>query len=260
LADEREKLWQKKSLGQVFLKTTWPAEKIVDVLISNKVRRVLEIGPGGGVLTDLLITAGMKVTAVEKDDRFARELSSNSNLEVINEDITTFNMVEWCENQNEPIAIVGNIPYNISTLILRDTLNVVDKLVCAVFMTQFEFAERLVAVPSTKKYSSLSVFAQLRSNINMECKVERDCFKPVPKVDSAIFSMMPKENVLSKSELKWVEVVCRTAFSQRRKKLHNAVKRLVAEVEGECPINYNRRPDTLSPEEYVELAGFLKQD
>ncbi len=260
---------QKKSLGQVFLNETWPAEKVVEILKKESVLKVLEIGPGGGVLTRLMVSNGFHITAVEKDDRFAEQLIKSSevwseslpgSLAVINEDILKFDLEEWVHASGEKLAIVGNIPYNISTPIFKKILPLLDSLAVSVFMTQLEFAERLVGKPNSKSYGSLSVFIQMRSLPTLECLVEKGCFRPVPKVDSAIISLRPLEAILPAKELKWVETVCRTAFTQRRKKLLNAIKPFLKDQENEsCPIDLARRPDAISPEEYVMLADFLKQ-
>ncbi len=251
-------LRQKKSLGQVFLKTDWPVQRMAEKLVELKIQRVLEIGPGGGILTRELLARGLKVTAVEKDDRFAARLAPHQNLEVVNADILKFDWEAWLAESGDRSAVCGNIPYNISSPILLRGLSLTPKLPCMMFMTQLEFAQRVIARPNTKDFGSLTVFAQLRADITLEYKVERACFQPVPKVDSAVILVVPKRDQLPEDVLMAAEQVTRAAFTQRRKKLRNAVRQFLQNTGEEgCPIDLERRPDALAPREFVQLAQFL---
>src|SRR4051812_32087924 len=115
---------QKKSLSQVFLKFDWPVRKVVEKVHSWNATRVLEIGPGGGILTKALVEAGFNVTAVERDDRFVERLKEyqgtlganpGGSLTVVAEDILRFDLSAWLATSNETTAVVGNIPYSISS-------------------------------------------------------------------------------------------------------------------------------------------------
>jgi 16S rRNA (adenine1518-N6/adenine1519-N6)-dimethyltransferase len=276
---ERDPLFQKKSLGQVFLTTDWPVTRMVERLRDLKVQRVIEIGPGAGVLTRALVAAGIRVTAIEKDDRFAARLvdwakeakeqaakaaEGRGTCEVVNADILQFDWEGWLASGTGRAAVVGNIPYNISTPILIRALSLVDKLVGVLMMTQLEFALRVAARPDNKDYGSLTVFAQLRSDVTMEFKVDRTCFNPVPKVDSAVILAVPKRSAerLDDKTLARTEQVTRAAFTQRRKKMRNSIRQLLDARGGEagCPIDLDRRAETLSPQEFVELGRFLFDD
>lgn len=121
---DQDPLYQKKSLGQVFLRTEWPVQRMVERLVELKVERVLEIGPGGGILTRGLLKGGFDVTAVEKDERFAARLEdmaallpsgSPGRLTVIAEDALRFEWESWLDQSRRRTAVVGNIPYNISS-------------------------------------------------------------------------------------------------------------------------------------------------
>lgn len=268
-----ESIRQKKSLGQVFLKTDWPVTRMVEKIVQLRIDRVLEIGPGNGILTKALVEAGIRVTAVEKDDRFAARMTAYAQdlvegphagaLSVINEDILRFDWDVWLAETGGRAAIVGNIPYNISSPLLQKTIDTfgrfgADKLVAVTFMTQLEFAQRIVARPGTKDYGSLTVFAQLRTDISMEFAVPKSCFQPVPKVDSAVILLTPKRDVPDEAVLKQTERITRMAFTQRRKKLRNSVRQFMGQKqEVDCPIDLERRADTLSPKEFVALAAFL---
>ena len=131
-------------------------------------------------------------------------------------------------------------------------------LVGAMLMTQLEFAKRLAAMPGTKDYGSLTVFAQLRAGLNLEFSVPRKCFKPVPKVDSAVITFVHRRDTIEKSLLERAEKITRAAFNQRRKKLRNSIgKFLTEELEESCPVDLERRADSLAPREFVLLGTHL---
>lgn len=257
---------QKKSLGQVFLNTDWPVKRMVEQLVQFNIKRVIEIGPGNGILTMALADAGIHVTAVEKDDRFAERLTDLTKedvrklIDVENIDITKFDLATWIKKGGgAKSAVVGNIPYNISTPIVMWVLPELHNLEAAMFMVQLEFGQRIVSAPDTKDYGSLSVYCQLRAICDFNFKVEKTCFNPVPKVDSAVITLRPRpEPVASEKQLQLTETICRVAFTQRRKKLRNGVKPFMGTLsEADCPIDLNRRAETLTPADFVNLAGFL---
>lgn len=258
---------QKKSLGQVFLKVQWPIDKIVEHIQQKSVTRVLEIGPGGGVLTKAMVEAGLKVTSVEKDDRLIERLKDyfyNSlgvkpdQFDLVHQDVLKFDLGAWLAASKEPTLIVGNIPYNISSPILMWLMPHLHQVAGACFLVQLEFGQRLSSKPSQKSYGSLSVFAQLRARVELLFKVDRTCFQPVPKVDSAVVALEGKADQLDPKLLQKVELLTRTVFTQRRKMLRNGAGPFLGpDGEAGCPIDLNRRPDSLSPEEFVEFAQHL---
>ena len=266
---ERSSISQKKSLGQVFLNTDWPVTRVVEQALDLGMKRVIEIGPGNGILTQALANAGIKVTAVEKDSRFAQRLqdmitadSPNrlQNVEVLNVDILQFDLAEWIKaGGGTPCGVVGNIPYNISTPIVMWVLPHISAIKGAIFMVQLEFGTRIVSEADSKNYGSLSVYCQLRAHCDFNFKVDKTCFTPVPKVDSAVMTLRPRSKLPASGKLlQYSETVCRIAFAQRRKKLRSAVKQFMSKLlEENCPIDLNRRAETLTPEEFVKLAGFL---
>jgi 16S rRNA (adenine1518-N6/adenine1519-N6)-dimethyltransferase len=256
---------QKKSLSQVFLHTDWPCVKICELLVQHGVEQVLEIGPGKGILTRKLVEAGLEVTAVEKDDDLAeymgsvasryQESGSAGSLTVVNEDILKFDISQWVQTHSRRKAICGNIPYNISSPILMHTLPELTAIEGIFFLVQLEFAKRLCSPVNEKSYGSLSVYTQLRAKTKVECKVERACFYPVPKVDSAVISLLPPAYQESPALLKQVEQLTRQVFHQRRKKLSNSLGSFLhmGKVLPEH-IDLSRRCDTLSPQEFIEIA------
>jgi 16S rRNA (adenine1518-N6/adenine1519-N6)-dimethyltransferase len=261
----RDPLYQKKSLGQVFLTTDWPVVRMVEKLKALKIERVMEIGPGNGILTRELVKHGIEITAIEKDDRFAekmadyaKEVTGESSLTIVNEDILCYDWEAWINASKARSAVIGNIPYNISTPIMLRGLACFGSLSAMMFMTQLEFAARVAARHDNKDYGSLSVFAQLRAEISLEYQVPRTAFHPVPKVDSAVVLMTPAREKFSEDLLKQVESLTRQAFTQRRKKLRNSIKSAIEGIEeSSIPIDLERRADNLSPTEFMQLAKFI---
>ena len=262
-----DKFWHKKSLGQVFLRESWPCDKMVDSLKKHKINAVVEIGPGQGALTKVLLEAGLHVTVVEKDDRLIDRLNelstshgTSGTLEVVHQDILKFDIDSWIKNSRfERKAICGNIPYNISSPITVKLLHSLHELKLVILMVQLEFAERVSSSPNSKSYGSISVYTQLRSKAHLDFMVSRKCFHPIPKVDSAVLSLTPLKDRFPDEMLKKVEDLTRKAFSQRRKKLRNSIASFLSdEVElDKLPLDLNRRCDSLSPKEFLSLTQAL---
>lgn len=262
----RNELRPIKSLGQVFLTESWPCVKVAEKMKSWKVSHVLEIGPGPGILTTQLLKAGIKVTAVEKDHRFydhMQDLKLNlpedqrENLELVHCDILRFDLDEWAK-PNTHQAIVGNIPYNISTPILMATLKHLPKLKGLEFLVQLEFGQRVAASANNKNYGSLSVFTQLRAKVELDGTVPRGCFRPAPKVDSVLLALQPLAKMHDQETLLKTEALTRAAFMQRRKKMRNSISAFTKGLpESDIPVDLNRRGETLTPAEFVALATAL---
>lgn len=263
----KTRLKQKKSLGQVFLNVEWPGQMTAQSIRQCGVEHVVEIGPGSGILTRSLLAAGLKVTAVEKDERYAETLRAacgafdESRLKIVQSDFLTFRLDHWLAEHRDG-AIVGNIPYYISSQILDIILRNFSQLKTAIILTQKEFAERVCSEPGTKAYGSLSVYTQLRSTPKILSEVTRTCFTPIPAVDSALLQLYQSRVQYDAEELKKSEQLSRMAFAQRRKVLSNALKTEFnkLDVTEDCPIDLQRRPDALSPEDYISLARFFLEN
>lgn len=254
---------QTKRLSQVFLNTSWPCEEVSQTLLKQDVSSVLEIGPGEGILTENLLSHGFKVSSIEKDGRFANFLGKKfqknideGHLTITNDDILLYDFSSWHVAASNA-AICGNIPYNISSDIMHWLLPKLPTIKLAVFLVQLEFAERLASSPSQKSYGSLSVFTQLRANVSLLAKVPRTDFNPPPKVDSALIAFYPRQQTEESEVLSKVEELTKLAFSQRRKKISNALKEPFSQLAGKHNFDLSRRPENLSPAEYVTLAKML---
>ena len=259
------RIHQKKSLSQVFLRENWPCQRMADLLNTTGIKSVIEIGPGGGILTRELIDKGLDVLAIEKDHRFAEALkeevkSPESQLfEVRQGDVLAQDLQSWIDRDQKKKAIVGNIPYAISSPILSWALPYLPQIKGMYFLVQLEFARRVAAPHGHKDYGSLSVFCQLRARTHLEYVVKRTCFRPVPKVDSAVISLLPPIQTYPEPLLQKAELVCRTAFMQRRKKLSNSLENLIRKEnpKGHLDIDLSKRAENLSPQDYLTIARYL---
>ena len=245
----------------MFLNNTWPCDAVATFLKKTTANRILEIGPGAGILTKVLIDNGFHVTAIEKDERYAlalKEQIKNPNLTVIHQDILDFDLKKWLQASSQETALCGNIPYHISTPIISQFLPHLSDLKAVMLLVQLEFAQRLTAKTNTKHYGSLSVYVQLRSELTLEHVVEKRYFTPVPKIDSALVSFKNKTTKEPEKKKKKVERLSKLSFSLRRKKLKNSLKPLLTDkIQKHLTIDLNRRCETLSPSDLVELANEL---
>ena len=237
-----------RKYGQVFLKDRNMAMYETTLFDIHEDTSILEIGPGEGSLTTFLLQAGAIVTAVEPDHRFVQALEEKFSNEISSHRLQLIKGDFLKIGGMSIDAIFGNIPYSISSPILF-SLNRFTFSKC-ILMVQAEFARRMVAIKGTPDYSRLSVSTQLRYKAKIERKVPRNCFSPVPEVDSAIVTLMPL-NLHSEAELKSVENVIRELFSHRRKKIGSLYRESPADI-------YEKRVEDLSPEEIFNFAASVE--
>lgn len=244
----------KKSLGQHFLRDHNILRKIALSAGMQKGDRVIEIGPGEGALTEYLLSVCEDVLAVEVDARAVELLKLKfPALQVRHADFLSVELTDLLR-EDSPNVIIGNIPYNITSPILFKVMDAGPLFRHAVFLMQKEVAERLVAGPGTKAYGILSVQAQLLGEVEYLFDVSRHVFFPKPKVESGVITFTPRSTPLEvpPDQLK---AVVRTAFNQRRKKLSNSLKSLIAEHKPDgVGYNLDLRPDQLPPQEFITLT------
>lgn len=216
------KIELKKSLGQNFLTDENIVRKIVNTANIDSETSVVEIGPGIGALTEILLEQANDVTAVEIDQRLIPILEktfSENNFQVINRDFLIITNEELqalvCKDK---VKVVANLPYYITTAIITKILLEMPFIDELYIMVQKEVAERISADSHTKKYNSLSVFCQTISDVNYEFTVKKTVFDPVPKIDSAIISFKRKEHNV---DILRFEKFVQNAFKQKRKTLVN---------------------------------------
>jgi 16S rRNA (adenine1518-N6/adenine1519-N6)-dimethyltransferase len=255
----------KKSLGQNFLKDPHYLRRIADAAQVEPEDHVIEIGPGLGHLTRVLVGRAKNVLAIEVDDRLIpilkNEFSGMQNFELLHTDALEYDFGSlkgrW--------KVVANLPYYISTPIIQKLIAHRDKFISLTLMLQKEVAERLAAPPGGKEYGYLSVLAQYHAIPRIEFKVPPGSFTPQPEVDSVVLTLLMRDHpaaVVNDEEF-FVRVI-KAAFSQRRKTLRNALKQLeisrdkLDAVVSETGIDLNRRAETLTVEEFGKLSDYLR--
>jgi 16S rRNA (adenine1518-N6/adenine1519-N6)-dimethyltransferase len=251
----------KKSLGQNFLVDDNISRKIVSASSISHDDVVIEIGPGKGALTRFLVQSGARITAIEKDAALAadlkRELSGNANLDVVTGDFLEY---EFPPGQPR-CKVIGNIPYNLTSVIVSRLVDEREKIQSAVLMVQDEVARRLAAEPGTKEYGSISIRLQLVSEVERLFVVTPGCFRPVPKVDSRVVIIRFKGGSPLDDEAEFVRFV-KSAFGMRRKMFRH----FVASKFGKGAVELldekfrTRRVETFTPSEIYDIFAILENN
>jgi 16S rRNA (adenine1518-N6/adenine1519-N6)-dimethyltransferase len=256
-----DKVKAKKHLGQHFLNDENVAKNIADTLTLKGYQKVLEIGPGMGVLTKYLLEKPIATFVIEIDTESVAYLQAHyTKLQgnIISEDFLKYNINEVF-NQ-EQFAIIGNFPYNISTQIVFKTLELRDQIPEFSGMFQKEVAERICSKKGSKVYGILSVLAQAFYEVEYLFTVDEHVFTPPPKVKSGVMRMIRKENYHLPCDEKLLYTVVKTAFNQRRKTLRNSLKSLqLSDILREDSI-FDLRPEQISVEQFIELTQKIAAD
>lgn len=245
----------KKHLGQHFLKDENIASRIADSL-SPATKQVLEVGPGTGVLTKYLLKKNFdKFVAVEIDRESAAFLRTNYpqlGQGLVEADLLRMDFAGLFDGN---FAVIGNFPYNISSQILFRVLENYEQVNEAVGMFQHEVAVRVAAPPGKKDYGILSVMLQAWYDIEYLFTVDPGVFAPPPKVQSAVIRLRRNQTTDIGCSEKLLLQVVKTAFNQRRKTLHNALKPL-GDYNGEFA---GKRAEQLSVTQFVSLTNQMQE-
>ena len=246
----------RKKWGQNFLVDRNLLEKIVRTIDPKKSDSILEIGPGEGALTELIYPIVKEMVAIEIDPMLIEHLKNRGSLKGLN---IVHGDVLLQDIENLPVKnlvrVIGNIPYNITSPIIFWLIEQLHFWDDAFIMMQKEVAERLSAVVGTKAYGRFTVVTGAYLNMEYCFTIPPDVFIPKPKVDSAIIRFTKKENPLISDEkyMRFNKLVS-AAFSQRRKMLRNTLKDWDIHPDLQEQINFSRRPETLTIEEFVTLV------
>lgn len=244
----------RKRFGQNFLNDQNQIQKIVTAINPTPDQNLLEIGPGHGAITRLIIETGCNLSVVEIDRDLVAELRMlYPSLNVIEADVLKFDFSRLADTR---LRVVGNLPYNISTPLLFRLFNHIDIIFDMHFMLQLEVVERLVASAGEKNYGRLSIMSQYYCQSIKLFEVPPESFTPRPKVMSAIVKLTPKtDRNIARDEKLFADMV-NHAFSMRRKTLRNGLKKyLSAEQIETAGINPAERPENVSLEEFITLAN-----
>jgi 16S rRNA (adenine1518-N6/adenine1519-N6)-dimethyltransferase len=258
----RHGLSASKALGQNFILDRQLLGRVAAIPGSLEGSRVYEVGPGPGGLTRALLDAGASVVAVERDRRCLPALEElqrefGSLLELVQGDAL---QLDEPTIVGEGVHVVANLPYNIGTALLLKWLSVdwPPWWRSLTLMFQKEVAERIVAAPESEAYGRLSVAAQWRSRARIAMSVNRSAFVPPPKVTSAVVHIEAKEQPAG-VDPKVIERLTEVSFGQRRKMLRSSLKQMPGALDAAQAIGIDteRRPETLSVDEWVKLARIL---
>jgi 16S rRNA (adenine1518-N6/adenine1519-N6)-dimethyltransferase len=254
-------------MSQNFLADPDILQSILDLAMTGPGGRVLEIGPGLGILTGGLLDGGASVTAVELDRRLAERLArtqadaiERGTLKLVQGDILDQSIPTLVA---APYEVVANVPYHITSPILHRFLGAPPRPERLVLMLQKEVAERISAKPGEMSY--LSVFVQYHAAVRIAFAVPREAFEPAPDVESAVVEIRPLDPAgdhprLSPTDEDHLWRVVQAGFRERRKKLHNVLSRQLPVSAAEAArdlaaagIDGDRRPQTLSVDEWLAL-------
>jgi len=255
----KSKIIPKKSLGQHFLNDRGIAAKIVSSLKANDIRHVIEVGPGMGALTPMLLQEQRFDTVfVEIDAQAAGYLLTqypDIRDKLIVADFLRYPLEEYFGDV--PLAVIGNFPYNISTQIFFKILEHRSQVKEVVGMLQKEVAERIAAPPGSKTYGITSVLLQAFYDIEYLFTVHEHVFTPPPKVKSGVIRLTRNHvEALPCNETLFFRVV-KTAFNQRRKMLGNSLKSLLP-VGHATNVILSKRPEQIDIQDFVDLTRFIE--
>jgi 16S rRNA (adenine1518-N6/adenine1519-N6)-dimethyltransferase len=260
----------RKSLGQHFLIDRNILDKVIRTAQIAKEDAVLEVGPGLGEMTIALARRAKRVIAIEIDSKLAailgKKMKDYPNVEVVNRDILKVDFNRFLKKEGHPIKVVANLPYQISTPLLFRFIESKEIFSSLTLMLQKEVAARMMASPGGKEYGPLSIFIQMVSDVSICFFIKPSVFFPPPKVESAVVQMVWKERpIVKRQDEEWFKKVVKACFGYRRKTLTNALRHsgltLPESIEikmEKIGIDPRRRPETLTIQEFIRLAGALR--
>lgn len=257
----------KKSLGQNFISDKNLLNSIVKLAVITKDDSVLEIGAGAGTLTEVLAQNSKKVLSYEIDRDLQERLGALSknyeNLKIVFADFMQVDVNSIYEGEN--FKVVANIPYYITTPIIFKLLTIKERISSMMFMVQKEVALRFASKENCKEYGIPSIMLQAIADVSVAKVVPKECFTPVPKVDSALMKIELK-NKFEIVNFERFSALVHASFSMRRKTLLNNLKNnfnvdkeiLINNLK-KLNLNENIRPEEISVENYVKLSNLLEK-
>lgn len=254
----------RKRFGQHFLEDVDAIERIVKAIAPTDAQTLVEIGPGLGALTRVLLDHVDELEVVELDRDLAAKLPARlghpSGLRVHVADALTFDF-SALGTKERSVRVVGNLPYNISTPLLFHLIDLGHGICDMHFMLQAEVVDRLVAGPGSRRYGRLSVMAQLACRVEKLFSLGPHAFRPPPKVNSAVVRLeVRNEAPVALSDAASFDAIVRQAFSQRRKTLRNSLKGMLDEGRIQAAgVDPAARPETLDLVAFASLSNQLSR-
>jgi len=264
---KKEKFRPDKKMGQNFLIDKNIRDKILSSLSLGPDEKVVEVGPGFGMMTFAAAGRCRQLFAVEKDNRIFRMMEprflSAGNIIPVNEDILEFDIKTVCGDKSK-VVLFGNIPYYISAPLIKNIITQRKYIDRVYLVTQEEVASRISACPGSREYGSLSCFVQYYSEVRKLFRIKNSSFFPKPKVESCLFRMdiPPTPRVSVKDEDMLFRII-RKSFSQRRKKIINPLscdKFLSLDRDNwknifeSCGVDHSLRAEALSLDDYARIS------
>jgi 16S rRNA (adenine1518-N6/adenine1519-N6)-dimethyltransferase len=266
----------KKQFGQHWLRNERVLDRIIQAANLTSLDRVLEIGPGTGILTRRLVSAASAVVAVEIDRDLCallvKKMGNIDNFLLLENDFLNLDLegtLTDFPNFQKTNKVVANIPYNITGPILEKLLgNILHPaerpFESIVLLVQREVAERLYAKPSTKAFGALSIRVQYLAHCELVCPVLARDFSPPPKVDSAVVRLTPRKLDLAATSPKLLDNLVRLGFGARRKMLRNNLQSAIDREElipllEKLNLSAEVRAEDLSLEQWIQLSNLAKQ-
>jgi len=252
----------RKRFGQHLLTDKNSISTIVQIINPLPQQNICEIGPGLGAITLPILKLTNEMHAVEIDLDLARELKKKckdvGNLILHNVDILKFNLNDIA-NPNQPVRLIGNLPYNISTPLLFHLLNFSNIIIDMHFMLQKEVVDRIIAKPGYSQYSRLTVMMQSYYDVESLLDISPDMFTPSPKVNSSFMRLVPSNIYNKKIENRTLfNKIVETAFNQRRKTIKNSLSSISSRQQlVNASIDPKFRPQEISIQQYINLTNQL---
>lgn len=254
----------KKKLGQVFLKDLNIIHDIIKIINIKKKQKIIEIGPGLGALTQHIMNIVEHLIVIEKDVDLVKKLlkiPNKKNLKIFNRDVLQFNFFHLTNINTPKLRLIGNLPYYISTKLIIHLFKYINIIHDMHFMFQKEVAKRLLALPNSKEYGSLSVIAQYHYKITPLLNIPMTAFTPIPKVESMMIKLLPHTippyPLINTTQLSFL---IKLAFSQRRKLIKNSLSTLFNTTEmTQQGIDTKLRAENLTIHQYCILTNMLQK-
>jgi len=261
----------RKRFAQHWLRSQPILQKIVEAAQLQACDRILEVGPGKGVLTRELLSQVQSVVSVELDRDLCQLLrhlfGAHESFFLLEQDFLKLDVTSELVPPL-PNKVVANIPYNITSPILTKLLGTIEAPAQPVYeivvlLVQKEVADRLVAEPSTKAFNGLSVRSQYLAQCELICPVPATAFKPPPKVDSAVIRLTPRPYPHPAQNPQWLSTLLKVGFGSRRKMLRNNLKSLVdrdqlSDLMNKLSIDLQARAEDLSVPQWIALSDSVQ--
>lgn len=262
---EKHQLWANKSLGQHFLHDEAVCQRMVRHL-RLKGETVVEIGPGPGSLTDILLKEEPKfLMAIEKDQRFINILKEfhvpeGTSFEVEQADALNISIAHLLQSkgQRDPYHIVANLPYNIGTELLINWISDIASIASITVMLQKEVVDRIRAKVGRDDYGRLAIILQSCFEVYEMFRIPPQAFIPPPKIFSSVVYLKPKQNIPELSVLKTLEKLTAIAFGQRRKMLRSSLGKVLPmwrEICDNINVDEQKRPEQIDVQTFIAMAN-----